>query len=432
MIEKTIFSCSAMRRRTFLQLAAAGFGSPPLIACVERAVARVAHVPDQELARDEAFWAEIRAGYDLTPVYINLENGYYCMMPRALLEAYQGYGRRINLEASRYMRTAQFDDRAAVVAEIAQLANCSVDELVITRNTTESLDLVIGGIRWQAGDEAVMAEQDYGAMLDMFELQAQRHGIVNRRVSLPNHPRSDSEIVELYASAITDKTRLLMVCHMVNVTGQILPVRKIADMAHARGVEVMIDGAHAFAHIDSDIPALGGDYYGASLHKWLSAPLGCGILWVRRDKISGLWPLFAEGPRAADDIGRLNHLGTHPVHVHLAIRDAIAYLRALGLTRKQARLRYLQEYWTTKVRDVARIVLNTPAEHERACAIANVGIEGVAPGELAEWLLREHRIWTVAIDQLGVHGCRITPNIYTTTDELDVFVAALLARARMT
>lgn len=419
-----------MQRRTFLQLAAAGLGSPPLIACVERAVAQVAHVPDHALARDEAFWAEIRAGYELRPDTINLENGYYCMMPRALLEAYQGYTQRINVEASHYMRTAQLDDRAAIVAELAQLGNCPTDELVITRNTTESLDLVIGGVRWQAGDEAVMAEQDYGAMLDMFELQAQRHGIVNRRVSLPNHPRSDAEIVELYATAITDKTRLLMVCHMVNVTGQILPVRKIADMAHARGVEVMIDGAHGFAHIDSDIPALGGDYYGASLHKWLSAPLGCGILWVRRDKISGLWPLLAEGMRPADDIGRLNHLGTHPVHVHLAIRDAIAYFRALGPTRKQARLRYLQEYWTAKVRGVSGIVLNTPAEPARACAIANVGIEGVAPGELAEWLLREHRIWTVAIDQLGVRGCRITPNIYTTTAELDVLVAALLARAR--
>jgi selenocysteine lyase/cysteine desulfurase len=419
-----------MQRRTFLQLAAAGFGSPPLIACVERAVARVAHVPDEALARDETFWAEIRAGYDLTPDYINLENGYYCMMPRALLDAYQGYARRINVEASRYMRTAQFDDRAAVVAELAQLGNCPTEELVITRNTTESLDLVIGGIRWKPGDEAVMAEQDYGAMLDMFEPQAQRHGIVNRRVSRPKHPRSDAEIVELYASAITDKTRLLMVCHMVNVTGQILPVRKIAEMAHARGVEVMIDGAHAFAHIDSDIPALGGDYYGASLHKWLSAPLGCGVLWVRRDKIARLWPLLAEGPRPADDISRLNHLGTHPVHVHLAIRDAIAYLRALGPARKQARLRYLQAFWTTKVRDVPGIVLNTPADPERACAIANVGIEGVAPSELAQWLLREHRIWTVAIDQPGVRGCRITPNIYTTTAELDELVAALLTRAR--
>jgi selenocysteine lyase/cysteine desulfurase len=419
-----------MQRRTFLRLAATGFGSPPLIACVERAVARVAHVPDDELARDEAFWAEIRAGYELTPNYINLENGYYCMMPRALLEAHQGYQRRINVEAAHYMRTAQFDDRAAVVAELAQLGNCPTDELVITRNATESLDLVIGGVRWQPGDEAVMAEQDYGAMLDMFELQAQRHGVVNRRVSLPNHPRSDAEIVELYASAITDKTRLLMVCHMVNITGQILPVRQISDMAHARGVEVMIDGAHAFAHIESDIPALGGDYYGASLHKWLSAPLGCGILWVRRDKIAGLWPLLAEGPRPDGDISRINHLGTHPVHVHLAIRDAIDYLRALGPTRKQARLRYLQEYWTSKVRDVPGIVLNTPVERERACAIANVGIEGVSPGELAEWLLREHRVYTVAIDQLGVRGCRITPNIYTTTAELDVLVAALLARAR--
>ncbi|MCA9694470.1 MAG: aminotransferase class V-fold PLP-dependent enzyme [Myxococcales bacterium] len=416
----------AMRRRSFLAgLTGLGLGAPPLIACVERAVRRVEHVSDEALAADEAFWAEIRGSYELEPAYINLENGYFCMQPQALLEAHLEHVRRINREASHYMRTRQWDDRAAVTAELAQLASCPVDELVITRNTTESLDLVIAGLAWRPGDEAVMAEQDYGSMLDMFELQARRHGVVNRRVSLPNHPRSDDEIVSLYAAAISDKTRLLMVCHMVNITGQILPVRKICDMAHARGVEVMVDGAHAFAHIDSDIPALGCDYYGASLHKWLSAPLGCGLLWVRRDKIAGLWPLLAEAAREPDDIGRLNHTGTHPVHVVLGLRDAIAYHRALGPTRKQARLRYLQRHWTAQVRETPGIVVNTPAEPERACAIANVGVEGIEPGLLAQRLMDEHGIWTVAIDRPPVRGCRITPNLYTTPAELDALVAAL-------
>jgi selenocysteine lyase/cysteine desulfurase len=289
---------------------------------------------------------------------------------------------------------------------------------------------VIAGLPWQPGDEAVMAEQDYGAMLDMFEQQARRHGVVNRRVSLPNHPRSDAELVELYASAITPKTRLLMVCHMINVTGQILPVRKIADMAHARGVEVMVDGSHGFAHVDTDIPSLGGDYYGASLHKWLSAPLGSGILWVRRDKIAGLWPLMAEGPREAGDITRLGHLGTTPVHVHLAIRDAIAYLQALGLSRKRARLAYLQHRWTDALRGEPGIVINTPAEPERACAIANVGLEGVAPAELARVLMDEHRIFTVAIDQVDVRGVRVTPNLCTSSAEIDRLVTALRSQAR--
>lgn len=417
-----------MKRREFLSLAAAA-PLPGLIACVERLVARKADVPADALARDEAFWAEIRAGYDLPRDYVNLEHGFYCMMPRALLDAYRDYAARINLEAAHYMRGPMADDRMAIVRELAELARCSVDELVVTRNATESLDLVIAGLPWRAGDEAVMAEQDYGAMLDMFEQQARRCGVVNRRVSLPNHPTDDDELVDLYAAAITPNTRLLMVCHVVNVTGQILPVRKIADMAHARGVEVMVDGSHGFAHIDTDIPALGGDYYGASLHKWLSAPLGSGILWVRRDKIAGLWPLLAEGPREPSDITRLGHLGTTPVHVHLAIRDAIAYLQALGLDRKRARLAYLQHYWTDALRGQAGIEIHTPAAPERACAIANVGVEGLTPAELARVLMDEHGIFTVAIDQVGVRGVRITPNVCTSTAELDQLVAALRACA---
>ena len=172
----------------------------------------------------------------------------------------------------------------------------------MTRNTTESLDTVIQGIDWKSGDEAIMAEQDYGAMLDMFKLQAQRHGMINRIISVPNHPQSDEEIVDLYASAITPKTKLIMVCHMINITGQILPVRKICDMAHEKGVEVMVDGAHAFGHFDFSITDLHCDYYGTSLHKWLSAPLGCGMLYVRQGKASGLWQLFGEMGKDPDDI----------------------------------------------------------------------------------------------------------------------------------
>ncbi|MFT5049759.1 MAG: selenocysteine lyase/cysteine desulfurase [Chlamydiales bacterium] len=415
-----------MNKRTFLkQMSLVGLGASPLLAYIERLVHALGEAPDTEVAEDEDFWAKIRAGYRLKSDYINLENGYYCMMPEETLERYVAHVREVNHQASYYMRTVQSENRRRMVAMLAETANCSPDNLVITRNTTESLDLVIGGLPWKAGDEAVMAEQDYGAMLDMFRLQAERHGIVNRIVSIPNDPRDDDEIVDLYASAITDRTRVLMVCHMINITGQVLPVRKICDMAHARGVEVMVDGAHAFAHIESDIPALGADYYGASLHKWLGAPLGCGILWVKPDKVEQLWPLFAESGRPRDEMSRLNHTGTKPVHVELGIADALAYHDRLGPSRKQARLRYLQTYWTSQVRELARVRINTPRDPMRACAIANVGIEGIEPSELAGRLLKEHHIWTVAINRPGVRGCRITPNIYTTVAELDVFVAAL-------
>jgi selenocysteine lyase/cysteine desulfurase len=276
-----------------------------------------------------------------------------------------------------------------------------------------------------AGDEAVMAEQDYGSMLSMFKQVAKRYGVVNKIVSVPNHPAGDEEIVQLYESAITPKTKLLMVSHMVNITGQILPIRKICDMAHQHGVKVLVDGAHAFAHFKFSIPDLGCDYYGASLHKWLSVPLGAGILYVKKEHINDIWPLLAPFERKENDIYGLNHTGTLPVHTDLAINNAIDYYEMIGVERKEARLRYLQHYWTDKVRGLPHVQLNTPADNTRSCAIANVGIKGMKPKDLADTLMKKYRIFTVAIDGANVHGCRITPNIYTTTQELDAFISAL-------
>ena len=217
---------------------------------------------------------------------------------------------------------------------------------------------------------------------------------------------------------------------MINITGHILPIKKICDMAHKKGVQVMVDGAHAIAHIDFSIDELGCDYYGASLHKWLSVPLGAGLLYVKKKHIPNIWPLLAEGSRAADDITRLNHIGTHPVHTDLAISDAIDYYLMIGPERKEERLRYLQRYWTDKVRKEPNVILNTPEDPERSCAIANVGIKGIKPGDLARILLEKYKIYTVAIDGQNVHGCRITPNVYTTPKELDTFVNALKELAK--
>jgi selenocysteine lyase/cysteine desulfurase len=378
-----------------------------------------------ELAADEEFWRGIRKGYRLKSDFINLENGYYCILPEETLEHQIKHIREVNYQGAYYMRTVQFDDKKRVASRLAALAGCQTNELVITRNTTESLDMIIGGQDWKPGDEAVMAEQDYGAMLDMFKLVARRHGVVNKIVSLPLNPSSDEEIVNLYANTITPKTKLLMICHMVNITGQILPVKKICEMAHSKGVEVMVDGAHAFAHIRYRIDELNCDYYGASLHKWLSVPLGAGILYVKKDKIQKVWPLLAAGEKSMDDITRLNHVGTHPVHTTLAIDNAIDYYEMLGAERKEKRLRYLQNYWTNQVRHLPHIILNTPTDHTRSCGIANVGVKSMTPAALAETLLKKYGVYTVAIDGAGVHGCRITPNLYTSTAELDAFVRAL-------
>ena len=415
-----------MNKRSFLKgLALAGIGAPLSGSAMTKWINKFNHHTAGALVTNEDFWAGIRNGYKLKPDYINLENGYYNFLTEEIQEPFIKHVREVNYQGSYYMRTVQFDNKKNIAARLAALAGCGAGELVITRNTTESLDMIIGGINWNAGDEAVMAEQDYGSMLEMFKQVAKRYGVVNKIVSVPNHPSSDEEIVNLYANAITGKTRLLMISHMINITGHILPVRKICDMAHSKGVDVMVDGAHAFAHIQYKIPDLHCDYYGASLHKWLSTPLGAGILYVKKENISKIWPLLAEGDRKPGDITRLNHIGTHPVHTDLAIGDALDYYIKLGPDKKEERMKYLQQYWTTKVRNMTNVVVNTPADPQRACGIANVGIKGMKPAMLADTLLKEYKIYTVAIDYANVQGCRICPNIYTMPQDLDVLVKAL-------
>ncbi len=382
-------------------------------------------LPVNALAKTDDFWLKVRQDYKLKPEYINLESGYYNIIPTSTLNKMIEHAQMVNYEGSYYMRTVQWENKKRMAEKLASVVGCSPKNVVITRNTTESLDMVIKGMRWNKGDEAVFAEQDYGAMKDMFKQVAKRFGVVNKIVSVPNHPKSDDEIVELYANAITSKTKLLMVCHMINITGQILPVKKICDMAHQRGVEVMVDGAHCIGHFEVDIEALDCDYYGSSLHKWLAVPLGTGLLYVNDKHIDTLWPIFAEEPRESGDISRLNHTGTHPVYHDLSIENAIDYYNMIGGARKEARLRFLQEYWTSQVRDIPNIIVNTPKESHRACGIANVGIKGIEPSVLVERLMHDYKIFTVAIDYANVQGCRISPNVFTLTEELDVFVKAL-------
>lgn len=413
-----------MTKRDFLKTTV-GLSIAPFFQKVTDLLPTVAHLTPEELAKDEEFWAKVRAGYRLKPDYINLENGYYCIVPQETLESYLSHAREINYQGSWYMRTVQWENKDKIAARLAELVDCDPKQVIITRNTTESLDTIIGGYPWQAGDEAVYGAQDYGAMRIMFDQVAKKYGVVNKIVSIPNHPASDEEIVKIYEEAISPKTKLLMVCHIINITGHILPIRKICDMAHSYGVEVMVDGAHAVGHFKFSMRELDCDYYGSSLHKWLSAPLGAGLLFAKKEKTSQIWPRFADWNKDLADLHRLNHTGTHPCHTDLGIGNALDYLNNLGLERKEARLRYIQNYWTDKVRDVPNIVVNTPKERHRSCGIANVGISTMKPKDLAKTLLDKYKIWTVAIDETVVHGCRITPNIYTSTAELDVFVNAL-------
>jgi len=374
---------------------------------------------------DEELWATIRSHYTLKDDYINLESGYYSIIPNPVLEHFIKHVRHVNIEGSYYMRNDLKKNKDRVISELADLVGSTSDQIAITRNTTESLDLVISGFQWKKGDEAIYAKQDYGSMKEMFEQISSRYGVKNKIVSVPNHPKNDEEIVSIYESQITDKTKLIMVCHMINITGQILPIKKICEMAHSYGVEVMVDGAHCVGHFDFSIDEFNCDYYGSSLHKWLATPLGAGLLYVNRNNTHKIWPLLANGNTNKNDIKRLNHIGTHPVHTDLAISNSIDYTNWIGMKKKEKRMRYLQRYWSDKLRSIENVIVNTPEDLNRSCGIGNVGLSNMSPSAMSKVLFEKYKIFTVAIDYANVKGCRISPNIFTTTYELDQFVIAV-------
>ena len=374
---------------------------------------------------EDELWKTVRSHYTLKDEYINLESGYYNIIPDPILDHFINHVKHVNIEGSYYMRKDLNKNKDRVTSELANLVGSTPDQIAITRNATESLDLVISGFPWKKGDEAIYAKQDYGTMKEMFEQISDRYGVVNKIISVPNHPKNDEEIVSLYESQITSKTKLIMVCHMINITGQILPIKKICEMAHSYGVEVMVDGAHCVGHFDFSIDDFNCDYYGSSLHKWLATPLGAGLLYVNKNKTHRIWPLLANGNTDKSDIKRLNHIGTHPVHTDLAISNSIDYIKWIGMERKENRMRFLQRYWSDQLRNIKNVVVNTPIDMQRSCGIGNVGLTNMSPSKMENILFDKYNIFTVAIDYANVKGCRISPNIFTTTEELDIFVKAV-------
>ena len=419
-----------MKKRDFIKT----FGAIGLIPFSQNirydSLNKIEHLLNTENLSDNDFWKLVRSQYDLNQDFINLESGYYNIIPKPTLKKQIEHIKRVNLEGSFYMRKSRFKDKSTITSELANFVGCNGKNLVITRNTTESLDLIISGFPWKSGDEAIYAYQDYGAMQDMFEQIGKRHGVVLKKVSVPNHPKNDMELISLYESQITSKTRLIMISHMVNITGQILPVKKICDMAHSYGVEVLVDGAHCVGHFNFKIDNLNCDYYGSSLHKWLATPLGAGLLYVNNKHIPKIWPLIADHEKDPNKIQRLSHTGTHPVSTDLTIIDAIEYLNSIGIKKKESRLRFLKTYWQNALKNESNIVINTPFDPQRSCGIGNVGLKNMKPETLANRLYEEFGIFTVAIDYANVKGCRITPNIFTNENELDTFIDAMKSLAR--
>ncbi len=262
-------------------------------------------------------------------------------------------------------------------------------------------------------------------MLAAFKQQAKRYGVVNKIISLPLHPKNKQEIVGAFEDAITHRTKVILVTHIINLTGQILPVREICDMAHTHSVEVIVDAAHSFAHVDFKIPDLHCDYLGTSLHKWLCAPLGTGLMYIKKENIRKVWPLFGDTDFSEEDIRKFEHIGTHPCSSVITIEDALRFHNSIGSKRKEERLRYLKNYWVNKVATQPKVTLNTPMPDEQSCAIANINIVGKSPTEIANYLFDKHKIFTVAIDTEAVKGVRVTPHLYTTLQDLDLLVDAI-------
>ncbi len=386
---------------------------------------QVAHLSPLQLAADEDYWAEIQRAYTASTTIINLNNGGVSPQPMIVQDALDRYNRLANEAPSYYMWRILDQGREPLRDKLADLAGCMADELAVNRNTTEGLATIIMGLTLRKGDEVVLTKQDYPNMIQAWKQREMRDEIKLKWINLELPIENDDTFVQKFTEQFTPKTKIVYITHMINWTGQILPVRKIADAAHARGIEVIVDGAHTFAHLDYKIPDLGADYFATSLHKWLSAPFGTGMLYVKKEKIKSLFPLFPNADPKADDIRKYEVLGTRSFAVEQAIGLAVNFQNAIGTKRKEERLRYLKNYWCQKVKDLPRVKLNTSLKPEYSCALANISIEGMEPGAIESFLFGKYKIHTSPIVWENIKGVRITPHVYTTLKDLDKLVDAI-------
>lgn len=381
-------------------------------------------------ATNEDYWQFIQKEYTVNPNIINLNNGGVSPAPKVAQAALHRFNDMANEGPSYYMWRIMDQGREPLRFQLAQLAGCNTEEIAINRNATEALNTVIFGLPLQKGDEVIGTLQDYPNMIQAWKQRQQRDGIVYKQISFDFPMENDEAIVQAFARAITSRTRLLHITHIINWVGQILPVRKIADMAHSRGIEVLVDGAHSFGLLDFKIPELGCDYFGTSLHKFLSAPIGSGMLWIKKEKIGKIWPLVCSDKPLGDDIRKFETLGTRSFCIEQAIGAAIQFHEAIGPRRKQERIHYLKHYWASKVAEVPKIKLHTSLKPQYSCAIAGVSIEGLKPQELELRLFSDYKIHTVGIVWENIQCVRVTPHVYTRLKELDKLVMALEKIAR--
>lgn len=421
-----------MDRRHFLT-AAGSIGAFELLARVNKGFAtdfekRLQSIDGAALpvsASDEDFWGWVRSQFNLSTNLINLNNGGVSPQPKVVQEAHIHNYQLCNEGPSYYMWRVLDQGREALRAKLAEVCGVSPDEVAINRNSTEGLNSIIFGLDLKPGDEVVVSTFDYPNMKNAWSQREKRDKVKLNWINIPQPLPSDAEIIALYEKAITSKTKIVHITHLINWTGNIVPVKAIADMAHKKGCEVIVDAAHSFAHIDFKVEDTGADYLATSLHKWLCAPFGSGLLYIKKDKIVKIWPLLSSQEPNSADIRKFESLGTRSFASEIAIGAAIDFHQLIGIQRKEARLRYLKEYWTNQVKDLPKVKFYSNLDPAHSCAISNIGVEGWKAQQIEGKLYEKYKIHTVSIVHENVNGIRVTPSIYTNLHDLDQLVKGI-------
>lgn len=394
---------------------------------LEKKLNAIEKMSPEASADNEDFWGWVKESFTVSPNLINLNNGGVSPQPKVVQDAHIRYYQFSNEAPSFYMWRILDAGREGLRNKLAEVAGVSAEEICINRNATEGLNTIIFGLNLKAGDEVVLSKYDYPNMMNAWKQREKRDGIKLVWIEIPQPCEDDKQLVELYKKAITPKTKIVHITHLINWTGNIVPVKAIADMAHSNGCEVIVDAAHSFGHIDFKIEDTGADYFATSLHKWMNAPFGSGLMYIRKDKIKNVWALLSAPEPDSGDIRKFENLGTRSFASEMAIGAAVDFHNVIGVKRKEERLRYLKNYWVEKTKDLPGAKLFTSMKPEYSCALACMGIEGFKANEIDTYLYEKHKVHVVSIIQEKVNGIRITPGIYTSTKDLDVLIKGLNA-----
>lgn len=418
-----------MNRRKVLKGIGVGVASLPFLSHQASASPLISEwkkelTPDK--VSDEKFWKKFRKEfYDVSDDFTNLENGYFGVQPIPVYQAYLKNIEKLNKYSSRYLRTDYNEDFRQVVNKLADFAGISPEETLITRNATEAMNIVIQGLDLKSGDEVILSKQDYFSMIEAFEMLQVQKGIKIKTIRIPLLPENDEQIVQCYEQAITENTKCILMTHMIHLTGQIMPIKKVVEKAKPLGIDVIVDAAHSFAQVDYKMKDLGADFVGVNLHKWFGNPLGAGLLYVNKDRIVDLKPFYGDSAKEANDINKLGHFGTLSVPTVLTIPTAQEYNETVTVSLKEKRLRYLQNYWTSQAKDIPNVIVTTPSSPQRSCAIASFKVEGMDTKEVIARLYSEKNIFTVIRHLEDQDVVRVTPNLYNHTGELDLLLEGI-------